>query len=91
MSHPHAAAPTHTRLARHFKRSREKFTGCDDTGGFTRASVDRDGGSASALSHPVLEGSVDEHALADIAKPFADQILGSYMHFHWQAERSGPA
>ena len=36
------------------------------------------------------EGSVDEEALAEIAKLFADQILRKHTPFHWQAARSRP-
>ena len=36
------------------------------------------------------EGSVDEEALSEIAKPFADEILRKHTPFHWQMMRSGP-
>ena len=36
------------------------------------------------------EGSKDEEALAEIVKPFADQILRKHTPFLWQAARSGP-
>ena len=36
------------------------------------------------------EGSMDKEALAEIAKPFADQILRKHAPFHWQAARSVP-
>ena len=36
------------------------------------------------------EGSVDENVLAEIAKPFADEILRKHTPFHWQMLRSRP-
>ena len=36
------------------------------------------------------EGSVDEQALSEIAKPFADKILRKHTPFHWQMMRTGP-
>ena len=36
------------------------------------------------------EGSVDEDVLAEIAKPFADEILRKHTPFHWQMLRSRP-
>ena len=36
------------------------------------------------------EGSVDEEALSEIAKPFADEILRKHTPSHWQMMRSGP-
>ena len=32
------------------------------------------------------EGSVDEEALSEIAKPFADEILRKHTPFHWQMD-----
>ena len=33
---------------------------------------------------------MDEEALSEIAKPFADEILRKHTPFHWQMMRSGP-
>ena len=45
---------------------------------------------AKESGQPVPERSVDENVLAEIATPFADEILRKHTPFHWQMLRSRP-